>query len=279
MGFLFQNYALFPHLTVSQNILFSMDRLPKHERLRRAKEIIKKVCLKGLEHRYPYQLSGGQQQRAALARALAMEPEILLLDEPFSALDNHLRNQMEKELIDILADYKGVTLFVTHNLEESYRICNNLMILNNGRIVSHDEKDTLFNKPSTFTTAILTDCQNISRASTVSDYRVDATDWGITLDVTGPVPHGLTHIGIRAHHLSFVDDSDMVNAFHCWLTKTIETPHRMTLYVRLSPPSKTSDHTHLQIEVSKEVWHLMKDRPLPWLLHLNPEHLFLTNGL
>ena len=98
------------------------------------------VHLEGLENRYPHQLSGGQQQRVALARALAIEPEALLLDEPFSALDTYLRAQITKQLIEVLAQYRGVTLFVTHNLAEAYRICSNLLVLCHGRAIAYDSK-------------------------------------------------------------------------------------------------------------------------------------------
>ncbi|NET52535.1 MAG: ATP-binding cassette domain-containing protein [Merismopedia sp. SIO2A8] len=93
------------------------------------KYLVNSKQLQGLEKRYPYQLSGGQQQRVALARALATKPEALLLDEPLSALDPYLREQVEKQLVKGISTYQGVTLFVSHNLDEAYRVCENLLIL------------------------------------------------------------------------------------------------------------------------------------------------------
>ncbi|MGK7957496.1 MAG: molybdate ABC transporter permease subunit, partial [Crocosphaera sp.] len=124
VGFLFQNYALFPHLTVAQNIAFGLPKTLSSLAIRqRVESQLMAVQLQGLGDRYPQELSGGQQQRVALARALASEPDILLLDEPFSALDTYLRDQLEKLLRLSLIHFPGATLFVSHNLEEAYRIC------------------------------------------------------------------------------------------------------------------------------------------------------------
>lgn len=278
MGFLFQNYALFPHMTVLQNICFGLNGIAKAEQFRKAKEKIAMARLEGLEDRYPYQLSGGQQQRVALARAWVLEPEALLLDEPFSALDNHLRSQMEKELMEVLAEYKGTTLFVTHNLEESYRVCRNLIILDQGTKIACGGKDEIFKRPPTYTAAQLTGCKNLSRARAVSPDTVAALDWNCTLKVAQSMPKHLTHIGIRAHHLTFVKDSDLLNIIPCWIAQTNESPHRMSLYLSLNSPPKNPNSYHLQVEVYKEKWELIKDCPFPWHVYLNPERLFLTGG-
>ncbi|MGH2413649.1 MAG: molybdate ABC transporter permease subunit, partial [Microcystaceae cyanobacterium] len=122
IGFLWQNYALFPHLTVADNIAFGLSQGKSAACAKQQVEsYLVSMQLQGLSRRYPHELSGGQQQRVALARALASNPEALLLDEPFSALDTHLRDRVEKLLIATVKQYQGVTLFVTHNLEEAYR--------------------------------------------------------------------------------------------------------------------------------------------------------------
>jgi len=276
IGFLFQNYALFPHLRVAENIAFGLTGLSKQERARRVEEKIAMVQLEGLEERYPHQLSGGQQQRVALARALAVEPEALLLDEPFSALDHHLRSHMEKQLLETLSAYNGVSLFVTHDLEESYRVCQDLLILEHGKKIAIGPKEGIFQRPPTFSAAQLTGCKNLSPARALSSNLVEALDWGCTLRVSQPVPTGLTHVGIRAHHLAFVDDPSLDNTFPCWVVQTGESPYRMTLYLSLTAPSSNRNPYHLQGEVFKEKWALLKDRPFPWLIHLDPEKLFLT---
>src|SRR4029077_19812140 len=112
IGLLFQNYALFPHLNVAQNIAFGLRNLPETEKSQRIAKQLAAAHLDGLAERYPMTLSGGEQQRVALSRALAIEPAALLLDEPFSALDTHLRSALERQLREMLASYGGETLFV-----------------------------------------------------------------------------------------------------------------------------------------------------------------------
>nr|MBA3921941.1 molybdate ABC transporter permease subunit [Nostocaceae cyanobacterium] len=228
IGFLFQNYALFPHLTVASNIAFGSKRKNTTNRTLIEAQLAA-VQLQGLSNRYPHQLSGGQQQRVALARALFSQPEALLLDEPFSALDTHLRSQMEQQLISSLATYHGVSLFVTHNLEEAYRVCDDLLVMVRGQVKAYGDKHDIFERPTTKIIAELTGCKNFSRAIVKAEDLVEATDWGCTLQVIAPIPDLISYIGIRAHHLIFTD-SPNENTFPCWLVKKSETPHRMTLY-------------------------------------------------
>lgn len=278
VGVVFQNYALFPHLTVAQNITYGLQDLSSAERQRRLAEQIAKLRLSGLENRYPQQLSGGQQQRVALARALAVEPEVLLLDEPFSALDTHLRHQLQEQLTETLSSYQGVTLFVTHNLEEAYEICQNLLVISEGQVIAYDDKQTIFERPATYTVAQLTGCKNFSNARAISATQVEAIDWGCTLKVIEPIPESFAHVGIRAHHLNVTSDPNAENTFPCWLARTRETPHRMTLYLKLhSPPTQPNDY-HIQAEVFKERWLTLKDRPFPWYVELNPLRLFLMQA-
>nr|WP_290228338.1 molybdate ABC transporter permease subunit [Trichocoleus desertorum] len=287
VGFLFQNYALFPHMTVVENIAFGLHNLPKAERGSRVARHIRMMQLQGLERRYPYQLSGGQQQRVALARALAIEPQILLLDEPFSALDTHLRSQLEKHLREILASYSGVTLFVTHNLEEAYRICQNLVILDAGKAIAHGPKAEIVERPTTFAVAQLTGCKNFSQVEKVGTQTIRAIDWHCVLHVVEPIPADVSMVGIRAHHIRLMTAlgegdrkqvTDNQNIFPCWLAQTSETPHRMTLYLKLHTVPTDEQDYHLQAEVFKEKWLQLKDQPLPWHISLDPLRLFLMTG-
>ena len=126
VGYLFQNYALFPNMSVEENIAVGLKGMEKKKA--KVGEMIERFRLTGLEKRYPGQLSGGQQQRVALARILAYEPEALLLDEPFSAMDTYLREGLRLELSKVLADYDGVSVMVTHDRDEAFQLCKNIML-------------------------------------------------------------------------------------------------------------------------------------------------------
>ncbi len=280
VSLVFQNYALFPHMTIAQNIAFGLQKLPQPLRHQRVQQQLASVQLQTLGDRYPHQLSGGQQQRVALARALATEPEVLLLDEPFSALDTHLRSQMEQQLLATLATYQGITLFVTHNLEEAYRICENLMVMSNGKAIAYDAKHQIFEHPKTVRIAQLTGCKNFSRAVIQAVNSVAATDWGITLKVLEAMPDDLTDIGIRAHQIGITTKppiaSNTANTYPCWLAATSETPHRMTLFLKFKAVSSGIHDYHVQAEVFKEKWNAIKDQPFPWYAQLDATRLMLT---
>ncbi|MGQ9869249.1 sulfate/molybdate ABC transporter ATP-binding protein [Leptodesmis sp.] len=275
VGFLFQHYALFPHLTVAQNVAYGLRGLSKQATHRRVVKHLKQVQLLEFSDRYPHQLSGGQQQRVALARALATQPDILLLDEPFSALDTHLRSELEKQLIKTLASYKGLTLFVSHNLEEAYRVCQKLLVVDQGKVAAVGDKQAIFDRPGTLAVAQLTGCKNYSCIQPIDYHTIRAIDWNCTLQTADLVSSCHTHIGIRAHQVTFVDTLDPPNTFPAWVVWSSETPHRMTLYLKLGKPPIDADDYHLQAEVFKEKWEVLKDRPFPWLVRLNPQKLLL----
>lgn len=278
IGFLFQTYALFPHMTVAQNIAFGLPQgLSAGNQHERIEQQLINMHLSGLGDRYPQQLSGGQQQRVALARALASQPEALLLDEPFSALDTHLRHQLEEQMRITLANYSGVTLFVTHNMEEAYRLCPHLLVLEQGKAVHHSSKYEVFEHPATLAVAQITGCKNFSPVEVLSSHQVDAIDWGCVLQVESAITgkSESSYIGIRAHQISFTNDIHQENTFPCWLVRTSETPHRMTLFLSLKNHLHNQYDYHLQVEVYKDKWLNIKDQPFPWYVYLDPKRLIL----
>src|SRR5258705_6375475 len=149
IGIVFQNYALFPHMTVAQNIGFGlrMRGRARSEIARVAAEMLELVKLPGLAGRYPHQLSGGQQQRVALARVLAVKPVLLLLDEPFGALDKKLRIEMQIEVKQLVSELRMTTIFVTHDQEEAMLMSDRIAVMRSGRIVQCDTPQAIYDRP------------------------------------------------------------------------------------------------------------------------------------
>lgn len=197
VGYLFQNYALFPNMTVEQNICAGLGKGRKKELVR---EMIQRFGLEGLESQYPKRLSGGQQQRVALARCLVYDPEILILDEPFSAMDMFLRERLRLELAGALRNYDGVSILVTHDRDEAFQLCENLLLMNQGKVIAAGPTREIFADPSTVEAARLIGCKNISRIERLGPYKVKALDWdGLELITEQEVESDIGSIGIRAH--------------------------------------------------------------------------------
>ncbi|MDR1625514.1 MAG: ATP-binding cassette domain-containing protein [Spirochaetia bacterium] len=196
-GYLFQNYALFPRMTVLENISAALGG-PRKQRREAACAWIERLGLGGLGAQYPHRLSGGQQQRAALARMLIREPELILLDEPFSALDACLREQMQILLQDILETHGDVVL-VTHNRDEAYRLCSEMLVMESGKALKKGPVREMFRRPGSVGVARLTGCKNICAVQRSGEREVYASSWGLSLRTAEKVGGEITHIGIRAH--------------------------------------------------------------------------------
>ena len=195
VGYMFQDYALFPNMTAEQNIKAGMGKHPEEEKVR---SYINRFRLEGLEKHYPAQLSGGQKQRVAMARMIASEPDILLLDEPFSALDSYLKWELEQEMRDMLAEVQKPVLFVSHNRDEVYRLCSMVSCIDHGKMEVIEKTKEFFHNPKTKTAAVLSGCKNISAAEIVDNNHIKALGWGITLCVS-EIPEETKAVGIRAH--------------------------------------------------------------------------------
>lgn len=243
VGYLFQNYALFPKMTAEENIGAGASG-PAAERRRLVSGLVARFRLEGLERLLPHQLSGGQQQRVALARMLAAAPDILLLDEPFSALDSHLHEQMQLRLGEIVRERRDVVM-VTHSRDEAYKLCGSLLVLDGGRGLGHGATRELFDNPRKLRIARLTGCKNFSRMERLSPFRVRALDWGLELDVDRPVPDDVDYIGVRAHDLVPLGDEDTAvdNAVEMRVKECSEEPFERTVVFAnaAADPSESGD--------------------------------------
>ena len=206
VGYLFQNYALFPNMTVEENVAIG---LPKNHDKNIVENMIKRFHLEGLEKRYPRQLSGGQQQRVALARILAYGPDVILLDEPFSAMDTFLKEQLRIELVNSLKDFDGFSIMVTHDRDEAFQFCDELIVLDEGKIIAKGDTYEIFENPKRVQVARLTGCKNISRIDVIDDFHIRSLDWGVDFEVSERISPNITHIGIRAHNFSAAKKDDV----------------------------------------------------------------------
>ena len=216
VGYLFQNYALFPNMTVRQNILCGMrhekDKAVKEEKL---KKMLDMFQLNGLENHRPAQLSGGQAQRTALARIMVSDPQLLLLDEPFSALDAHLRDKLMIEMRDVLARFGREVIMVTHSRDEAYNMSREIAVMDSGKLLTVNKTKALFADPGSVPAAILTGCKNIAAAEKRGEYEVYVPDWGVTFTTVQPVGDDIKAIGIRAHYFNPTTPANRCEVEYC----------------------------------------------------------------
>ena len=197
VGYLFQSYALFPQMTVRQNILCGLRAVKdRSEKERIYRDTLRLMGLESLEKHMPHQLSGGQQQRVALARILVNRPKLLMLDEPFAALDPQLKDRLCMELKRILAEYGGPSLLVTHDRNEAYMLCPSIAIVDNGTVFPPRETKQLFARPQTVAEALMTGRRNILRAEYCGENRAYIPALSLSLVTEEPLDPTLCAVGI-----------------------------------------------------------------------------------
>jgi molybdate transport system ATP-binding protein len=242
VGFVFQSYALFPHLNVHDNVSYGIRHLPKPEIAAQVSQLLEKMHLSDLGHRFPRQLSAGQQQRVALARAIAPEPEVLLLDEPFSALDSQVKERLELELMNLQNFYNGNILFVTHDLTEGYKLSSKIAIYESGCVVQCDYKNKVIESPANRTVARLTGVRNIMQGTiesiSGSTVHVLVPELGGSLkivrdDTAGLAVNQTVTIGIRPEYIHIVDKSGE-NTFHCEADRIVEGVSLINCFFHIS---------------------------------------------
>lgn len=271
IGYLFQNYALFPTMTVKENIACGYRGKDKQERDKKVQDYITRYHLEGLEDHLPSQLSGGQQQRVALARMMTGEPEMILLDEPFSALDGYLKDVLQRDMQTFLKDYPGDMLLVTHSRDEAFRFCDQLILLKDGKTLTIGNTRQIFEDPGLIEAARLTGCKNYSAAERIDSHHIFAADWGISLRTVQQVPTDISWVGIRGHWLK-PREEDGENCMLVKVTEYIETTFEHQCLVQ-NPRLK--DGGSLWWMRPKNSFEEDPGKNLPAYLYLPPEHLML----
>ena len=261
LGYLFQNYALFPSMTVAQNIACGIPKGRDADNV--VQDKIAAFYLDGLERHYPHQLSGGQQQRVALARMLASEPQLIMLDEPLSALDSFLRWQLELEIMKLRDCFDGTMLFISHNRDEVYRLCDRVAVMEDGQTIEVLGKKDLYAKPQTLSTALLSGCKNFSAAEKTGTHTLFARDWNTELVSSRPVPDDLEYVGFRAHLFELASAGGQ-NVLKCRVTRVIEEMFSIIVLAHVEGGTD-KDWANLRCELDKQTWDA---------LH-NPETLYL----
>ena len=274
LGYVFQGYALFPHLSVEDNVGYGLRGRPREERRRRAGEVLERLGLDGLGARRPRELSGGQQQRVALGRALAVDPGLLLLDEPLSALDTPLRRQLRRELAAILREWRKATVLVTHDLAEAFQLADRVVVYDKGRVVHASPKAELLSAPASEQVARLMGVRNILRGRVLkaAPDRIQL-DWrGHVLEAVNsprhsyrPDPGAELAFFIRPEYVRLIrkdrsprDASHHMNTMAGRVAREEDCGVTWTLYFRLDEPGPTAQGDFdLEIEVPRMVYEIL----------------------
>jgi molybdate transport system ATP-binding protein len=281
VGFVFQNYALFPHMTVGENVAYSIRDLPTLEVREKVAHLLGMMNINSLSKRYPRQLSAGQQQRVAIARALAPDPEVLLLDEPFSALDSQLRERLELELLTLQREYRGSMLLVTHDLAEGYKLGAKVAVYQAGRIAQCDTRQRVFSAPVNRTVARLTGVRNLMdgyvRFLNPPYMRVHVPAWA--MDLKAPLTFGSdvsagrqVVVGIRPEYVQITQAEDAENVFDCRVLQAVEGISSITY--RFKADRDQQDRHTLNALIPKSNTTLLQEGQSCWL-YLPPEHLIV----
>jgi len=266
-GLLFQNYALFPNMTVLQNIRCGANWEPdKGKREEAVRTVMEHFDLSDLARHLPHQLSGGQQQRVALARILVSNPRILLLDEPFSALDSHLRFKLEQEVRQVIRAFRKTVLLVSHDRDELFRMAERIAVMDSGKIQAMGSRSEVFQNPRTRKAAILTGCKNISDIAVLKSGEIRATDWDINLEAVR-IPEDTTAVGIRMHDIRHGIGP---NSYRCRVVDVVENPFTYTVFLK---PVSGKPRMPLGWELNKDVWKAIHAEEIT--ISIPPEALLL----
>lgn len=268
VGYLFQNYALFPTITVEKNIGIAL-RCGKKEKEKKVRDMIDRFSLQGLEKKLPGQLSGGQQQRTALARIMIYEPDMVLLDEPFSALDSYLKEQTQRECLELLQDYPGTVILVSHSRDEIYRFSEEVLVMDGGKAVIQKTVKELFEHPQKVAAAKLTGCKNIEEIVWKDGKHLYVPGWDMVIPAGMGNVGDAQAIGIRAHEFTTErTESDGELVFPVYKPEVKEDLFEYHVQFFTSERAKTP----VVWKVSKKLWDVW-EKGVPKWLHLKREHI------
>lgn len=251
IGYLFQDYALFPNMNVYENIKVGIREGENFDKL--IMEKLEEMRISHLKDKKINEISGGEKQRVALARLLINKPEIILLDEPFSALDDYLKSKIELEVAEVLRNYKIPTILVSHSREEVYRLCNEICVMSNGKSEDLMNKKELFKNPKTFSSCLISGCKNFSKIEKISENRLRALDWNIELETSDTILEEHKILGIRAHLIE-LEKSDE-NSFAVEVERVVEDVFTYIILVR-----KKDAKNSIRIEVDKHILEKVENR-------------------
>ena len=265
IGYLFQDYALFPNMNVYENIKVGIREGENFDKL--IMEKLEEMRISHLKDKKINEFSGGEKQRVALARLLINKPEIILLDEPFSALDDYLKSKIELEVSEVLRNYKIPTILVSHSRAEAYRLCNEICVMSNGKSEDLMNKKELFKNPKTFSSCLISGCKNFSKIEKISENRLRALDWNIELETSDAILEEHKILGIRAHLIE-LEKSDE-NSFAVEVERVLEDVFTYIILVR-----KKDAKNSIRIEVDKHIWEKVENRE-NFFITMRKENLIL----
>jgi molybdate transport system ATP-binding protein len=296
VGYVFQGYALFPHLTVGQNVAFGLRDRPRAERQGRAAEVMERLGLGGLEHRQPGELSGGQRQRVALGRALAIDPALLLLDEPLSALDAPLRRSLRDELRTILSGWGTAAVLVTHDFTEAYQLADRIVIYEGGRVIQSAPRAELLWRPASEAVARIMGLRNVLRGTVVKAMpdRIQISWRGLMLEAVNsptrsylPPPDSPIAFFIRPEYVRLIrkdrgapDAVHHMNLMHGRIVGESDFGTVWSLRLRLDAPGPPAQGDFdLEVEVPRLVYEILeieRDRHWEFSIHRGSIHVLPT---
>ncbi len=266
IGLVFQEYALFPHLTVASNLAYGLRGVPRAEALERVSAMLRLLRLEAFGNRYPGELSGGQRQRVALGRGLIIQPELLLLDEPFSALDQMERERLRGEVQDLLRDFGGTTILVTHSLQEAYLMARQIAVIDGGRILQAGPRDEVLQRPRDRRVAELVGASNIFQGTVLEETHGSAViDWHEErLALSGPLPRPGTRVEfcIRPEDVRLVwpeKAGERPNVLRGHLTAELE--RGVDYLLRFRAEGSAAAAGDIEIHCSEHLHYLMKLTP------------------